>query len=98
MTVPAGDRRTLAAVKRLGYPVTAVSTSRTANATTTSTTRAIPPALEAARPRGRKLADPPLPRALARLQQYLFSADIPPAGDIDESVSLFSAPGEGREL
>lgn len=37
------------------------------------------------------------PRALARLQQHLFAAENPPAGEIDASVSLFSAPGEGRE-
>ncbi len=35
--------------------------------------------------------------ALARLQRYLFSTDPPPSGEQDESVVLFSAPGEGRE-
>ena len=35
--------------------------------------------------------------ALARLQRYLFSKDPPPSGEQDESVVLFSAPGEGRE-
>ena len=35
--------------------------------------------------------------ALARLQRHLFSNDPPPAGEQDESVVLFSAPGEGRE-
>jgi hypothetical protein len=35
--------------------------------------------------------------ALARLQRYLFSNDPPPSGEQDESVVLFSAPGEGRE-
>ena len=35
--------------------------------------------------------------ALARLQRYLFSSDPPPTGEQDESVVLFSAPGEGRE-
>jgi len=35
--------------------------------------------------------------ALERLQAHLFSPEPPPAGAIDESVSLFSAPGEGRE-
>jgi ATP-dependent helicase/nuclease subunit B len=35
--------------------------------------------------------------ALHRLQQHLFSAANPPAGAADESVVLFSAPGEGRE-
>jgi ATP-dependent helicase/nuclease subunit B len=37
--------------------------------------------------------------ALARLQRYLFSDETPPAteGSGDDSVVLFSAPGEGRE-
>lgn len=42
---------------------------------------------------------PPLqaPRALHRLQAFLFSDDVPPGGERDDSVELFSAPGEGRE-
>jgi hypothetical protein len=35
--------------------------------------------------------------ALDRLQRFLFSSDVPPAGEGDQSVVLFSAPGEGRE-
>jgi ATP-dependent helicase/nuclease subunit B len=35
--------------------------------------------------------------ALHRLQEHLFSEVAPPSGDEDESVQLFSAPGEGRE-
>lgn len=35
--------------------------------------------------------------ALTRLQHYLFADDTPPVGTIDDSVILFSAPGEGRE-
>jgi hypothetical protein len=35
--------------------------------------------------------------ALARLQQHLFSTASAPAGEMDESVVMFSAPGEGRE-
>jgi len=35
--------------------------------------------------------------ALARLQQFLFADDTPPEGTADDSVVLFSAPGEGRE-
>ncbi|MEZ5285071.1 MAG: hypothetical protein R2712_09735 [Vicinamibacterales bacterium] len=35
--------------------------------------------------------------ALERLRQGLFSADTPPRGAMDDSVVLFSAPGEGRE-
>lgn len=35
--------------------------------------------------------------ALERLQQYLFADSMPPEGVADESVRLFSAPGEGRE-
>ena len=40
---------------------------------------------------------PEAPQALERLQLFLFSDETPPAGDIDETVVLFSAPGEGRE-
>jgi len=35
--------------------------------------------------------------ALHRLQRHLFAVDTPPAGSSDDSVILFSAPGEGRE-
>ncbi len=35
--------------------------------------------------------------ALARLQRCLFSSEPPLAADADDSVVLFSAPGEGRE-
>ncbi|MEZ5419707.1 MAG: PD-(D/E)XK nuclease family protein [Vicinamibacterales bacterium] len=35
--------------------------------------------------------------ARSRLQSWLFAADPPPAGDLDDSVRVFSAPGEGRE-
>jgi hypothetical protein len=35
--------------------------------------------------------------ALSRLQNRLFAGEQPEAGAIDESVVLFSAPGEGRE-
>lgn len=37
------------------------------------------------------------PQALQRLQQFLFADETPPAGSTDDSVVLFSAPGEGRE-
>ncbi|MDP2054683.1 MAG: hypothetical protein Q8L75_13680, partial [Acidobacteriota bacterium] len=36
-------------------------------------------------------------RALPRLQRHLFADETPPAGQEDDSVILFSAPGEGRE-
>ncbi len=35
--------------------------------------------------------------ALGRLGTYLFSTEAPPEEEEDESVQLFSAPGEGRE-
>lgn len=35
--------------------------------------------------------------ALARVQAFLFADAPPPAGEFDDSVVLFSAPGEGRE-
>jgi ATP-dependent helicase/nuclease subunit B len=47
-----------------------------------------------AEPRARQSAPA---TALSRLQQHVFATDAPPAGTLDESVTLFSAPGEGRE-
>lgn len=41
--------------------------------------------------------DVPVAPALVRLQRYLFSPETPPRGVQDHSVSVFSAPGEGRE-
>jgi len=35
--------------------------------------------------------------ARARLQRWLFSPEAPPAGALDDTVQIFSAPGEGRE-
>ena len=35
--------------------------------------------------------------ARARLQRWLFAADAPPVGALDDTVQIFSAPGEGRE-
>ena len=35
--------------------------------------------------------------ALERLQQYVFSPETPPGGADDDTVQIFSAPGEGRE-
>ncbi|MGE0816438.1 MAG: PD-(D/E)XK nuclease family protein [Vicinamibacterales bacterium] len=44
-------------------------------------------------------ADSGVPGATARdrLQAWLFAADAPPVGDLDDTVRIFSAPGEGRE-
>jgi hypothetical protein len=50
-----------------------------------------------ARSRSRQASLFEAPPALARLQQYLFAVESPPAGEMDDTVSLFSAPGEGRE-
>ena len=47
--------------------------------------------------RHRRSADATGPTALDRLRQDLFAADTPPAGALDDTVHLFSAPGEGRE-
>lgn len=44
----------------------------------------------------RKAAPPPLP-AMRRLQRFLFAPEAPPQAPVDDSVTLFSAPGEGRE-
>ena len=35
--------------------------------------------------------------ALDRLRTSLFASEAPPAGDVDDTVHVFSAPGEGRE-
>ena len=35
--------------------------------------------------------------ALDRLRTSLFASEPPPAGDVDDTVHVFSAPGEGRE-
>ena len=35
--------------------------------------------------------------ALARLRDHLFSPEAPPAAEVGEGVTFFSAPGEGRE-
>ena len=60
MTVPAGDRRTLAAVARLGYSIAAAGAVN-------------PPQPRTPTRRGRKAVAPVPPPALARLQQHLFS-------------------------
>ena len=54
-------------------------------------------ALELAGASGASSASGASGAALHRLQQFLFSKDKPPAGEVDDSVVLFSAPGEGRE-
>ncbi len=41
--------------------------------------------------------DAPTSDALARLQRWLFSPDAPPVDVLDDTVQIFSAPGEGRE-
>ncbi len=48
-------------------------------------------------PPAESLADGPSPTARLRLQQWLFSPDAPPVGVLDDTVQIFSAPGEGRE-
>ncbi len=83
VTVPEGDTRTLEAWTRLGLSVDA-------NAPLSDL------------PKSSRLSSPTSSRpgavtALDRLQQHLFSAATPPAAVPDSSVSLFSAPGEGRE-
>ena len=50
----------------------------------------------------RDAVDPPGPAdtdrtARARLQRWLFSPEAPPVGALDDTVQIFSAPGEGRE-
>ncbi len=40
---------------------------------------------------------PQPPSALSRLQRWLFSPQTPPPGELDPSVHVLSAPGEGRE-
>jgi hypothetical protein len=40
---------------------------------------------------------PPAATDLGSIQTYLFSKDVPPRRESDQSFELFSAPGEGRE-
>lgn len=44
-----------------------------------------------------EVAAPPEARALDRVQRFLFSTEAPPVRPADESLVIFSAPGEGRE-
>ncbi len=46
--------------------------------------------------RAPQAAAPPA-TSLGRLQTYLFTGDEPPEAEPDDSLQLFSAPGEGRE-
>lgn len=93
VTVPAGDRRTLAALERLGLDVQTIPSEMVPSAGPAP--RAVTPPIAAPQTGARRLT--PEAPALLRLQQYLFSPDNPPPGTVDDSVSLFSAPGEGRE-
>jgi hypothetical protein len=47
--------------------------------------------------RARLLPREPAGSALQRLQEYLFSPEMPPASEADDTIEVFSAPGEGRE-
>src|SRR5690606_3563634 len=42
-------------------------------------------------------SSPRLDVGLSRLQRFLFTREEVPQGSFDDSVQLFSAPGEGRE-
>lgn len=86
-TIPEGDARTRQALSSI--PVAAAEP---------------PVPARQVKPRGRRGKAGPdaepaaaLERALHHLQRYLFSPDAPPAGAEDDSVVIFSAPGEGRE-
>jgi CRISPR/Cas system-associated exonuclease Cas4 (RecB family) len=50
-------------------------------------------------PRSEEIPNLPKPddASLSRLRKYLFSESVPPAGETDNEVVLFSAPGEERE-
>jgi CRISPR/Cas system-associated exonuclease Cas4 (RecB family) len=105
-TVPVGDDRTLVAFRELGSTVVADDPD------TLPPAREVPDRASAddvfqgrldfsdEAPVAEKPSTPQQrksPRALDRLQQFLFSPGQPPAGGHDDTVSLFSAPGEGRE-
>jgi len=94
-TVPAGDRRTVAAFERLRCAITSLDMNVRASATAKGARRKAPP--DASESAGAPTRASSSESALARLQQHLFSTGIPPRGESDETVSLFSAPGEGRE-
>ncbi len=92
-TVPHGDRRTRGTYERLAPD--ALQASASARADLDASYGETSPK----RPGGREGGPqaPQAPLALSRLQTWLFSADTPPSGDPDDSVHVFSAPGEGRE-
>jgi len=85
-TVPEGDVRTRQALASMA--ATAVELSATARPGTPARSR------KAARTNAE---GPRAGRALHHLQRHLFSPEAPPAGAEDDSVVIFSAPGEGRE-
>ena len=83
-TVPQGDERTLESLRALGFgSVPGLEGARSV----------APPGANHASPS--KLVDEA--DALSRLQQHLFSRESVPIGVMDDSVVMFSAPGEGRE-
>jgi ATP-dependent helicase/nuclease subunit B len=84
---PEGDVRTHAAYARLGA---GPSTARNVHATPD---RAVHQQIDLA------FGDEPATSAtaLTRLQDHLFSLHSPPQGAPDDTVEVFSAPGEGRE-
>jgi len=100
-TVPEGDASTIAAyaaltVSREGGARTrrrsaAVATGTPARPTTRRSTKTVASGPDAG-------VAPLTPHdSLSRLQRYLFADEVPAAADSDDSVVIFSAPGEGRE-
>ncbi len=84
-TVPAGDTTTLAAYEHCGGAVEPPEPA------------VVPASGAAEEAKAGAPASVPSGNALARLQRWLFASDAPPVGELDPSVQVLSAPGEGRE-
>ena len=89
-TVPAGDEAALAAYARGGQLQALGSAAGTAVGAVQGDPHEELRA-GAATPRE------PIASSLTRLRAHLFSDGTPPAGELDASVRMFSAPGEARE-
>ena len=98
LDVPVTSRRAREFVKGLlaGAPE-ALCTVPTGDVETRRALEACGAAVEPAKPRGATAAPADTPDALARLRRHLFSSDTAAEAEPDDTVRLFSAPGESRE-
>ena len=87
-TVPEGDERTLESLRTLAFAEGGADPRPPKRARPAGASVTVP---------GRPSAPAAEPDALSRLQRHVFSREGVPEGALDESVVMFSAPGEGRE-